>query len=282
MLVDCHTHVWLADSQLTPEFCREAQLMRTTPIDMTCTPEQHWAELGSQVAKAVVLAFESVHLGLSVGNDFVAAYCRQHPGRLFGFASVDPHWADPVAELERAKHDLGLVGLKMAPVYQGIHPLDERCLRIWAAAERLGLPVLFHQGTTFPRRAPLKYAHPELLEDVALAFPDLKVWIAHWGHPWEEETIVLIRKQPNVYTDLSGLWYRPWQYYNILRLAQEYQVLHKCFFGSDYPIATPAATAAGTRAVNDILEGTKLPRVDLDQLEAIIARDALAVLEIEA
>ncbi|NUQ00972.1 MAG: amidohydrolase [Armatimonadetes bacterium] len=279
MRADCHTHIWLAESQLSEEFCREAQLMRTEPIDMTCTPEQHWQAMAG-VDKVVVLAFESVHLGISVPNDFVADYCRQHPEKLFGFASVDPHWADPVAELERARHDLGMVGLKMMPIYQGMHPLDERMIRIWAAAERLGMPVLFHQGTTFPRRAPLKYAHPELLEDVALAFPNLKFWIAHWGHPWQEETIVLIRKQPNVYTDLSGLFYRPWQYYNILRLAQEYQVLHKCFFGSDYPIATPEDTAAGTLAVNDILEGTRLPRVDTEQLQAIIERDPFEVLEI--
>jgi len=89
-----------------------------------------------------------------------------------------------------------------------------------------------------------------------------------------------IRKQPNVYTDLSGLFYRPWQYYNILRLAQEYQVLHKCFFGSDYPVATPEETIAGTRAVNDILDGTRLPRVDPDQLEAIFERDPCELLEI--
>ncbi len=279
MVVDCHTHVWLADSQLTEEFCREAQLMRAEPVDMTCSPEQHWADMAG-VDKVIVLAFESVHLGLSVGNDFVAGYCRQHPEKLFGFASVDPHWADPVAEIERARQDLGMVGLKMMPVYQGIHPMDERCIKIWAAAERLGMPVLFHQGTTFPRRAPLKYAHPEQLEEVALAFPDLKFWIAHWGHPWQEETIVLIRKQPNAYTDLSALWYRPWQYYNILRLAQEYDVLHKCFFGTDYPVATAEETIAQTRKVNDMLEGTNLPRIDMDQIEAIFERDPFDVLEI--
>lgn len=279
MLIDCHTHIWLADTQLTPEFCREAQLMRAEPIDMTCTPADHWRAM-SGVDRAVVLAFESTHLGLHVTNDFVAAYCAEHPEKLVGFASVDPYWPDPVAELERARQDLGLVGLKMSPIYQGLHPMDERALPIWAAAERLGMPILFHQGTTFPRRAPLKYAHPEQLEDLALAFPKLKFWIAHFGQPWYEETIVLIRKQPNVYTDLSGLFYRPWQYYNILICAQEYQVLHKCFFGSDYPVATPEETIAGTRRINEQLEGTRLPRIDLDQIEQVFARNPLEILEI--
>lgn len=281
MLVDCHTHLWLQGTQLSDEFCREAQLMRTQPIDMTCTPEQHWAAMAG-VDRAIVLAFESDMLGLHVDNDFVASYVRQHPEKLLGFASVDPHWPDPVAELERARQDLGLVGLKMSPIYQGFDPMDPRALRLWAAAERLGMPILFHQGTTFPRRAPLKWAHPEQLEEVALAFPKLRFWIAHFGHPWHEETIALIRKQPHVYCDLSGLFYRPWQYYNILRLAQEYGVLHKVFFGSDYPVATPEETLAGTRAVNDILDGTRLPRVDPDALEAIFTRNPLEILELEA
>ncbi|MBI2302617.1 MAG: amidohydrolase [Armatimonadetes bacterium] len=280
MLVDCHTHIWLADQQLTPEFIREAQLMRSDPVDMTTTPEQHWAAQ-AEVDKVVVLAFESTHLGIHVDNDFVAGYCRQHPEKLLGLAGVDPYWPDPVAEIERCKHGLGMKGLKMSPIYQGFHPMDERAVRIYAAAERLGMPILFHQGTTFPRRAPLKYAHPEQLEEVALAFPKLKFWIAHFGHPWYEETVCLIRKQPNVFTDLSALWYRPWQYYNILMCAQEYGVLHKVFFGTDFPVATVADTIDANRRINEQLEGTRLPRVDLDQIERIIARNPLEILEME-
>lgn len=279
-MVDCHTHIWLPE-HLTEEFCAEAQRMRSEPIDMTCTPDMHQAAMQG-VERAIVLAFESRHLGLNVPNEWVAEYVAQHPDKLLGFASIDPTGPEPVRRLEAARHDLGLVGLKAMPIYQGYAATDPRAMELWAAAERLGLPVLFHQGTTFPRRAPLKHAHPEQLEEVALAFPRLKFWIAHFGHPWHEETIALLRKHPRVYCDLSGLFYRPWQYYNILRLAQEYGVLHKVFFGSDYPVATPEETAAGTRSVNDMLEGTRLPRVDPEQIEAILARDAIEILEIEA
>jgi predicted TIM-barrel fold metal-dependent hydrolase len=102
--------------------------------------------------------------------------------------------------------------------------------------------------------------------------------MAHMGHPWMQDTIVVIRKHPNVYADISALFYRPWSMYNALRLATEWSVLHKLLFGSDYPIATPQETIAGTRKVNDILAGTQLPRVPEDELEKIFTRDSLSLL----
>jgi hypothetical protein len=66
--------------------------------------------------------------------------------------------------------------------------------------------------------------------------------------------------------------------YNALRLATEWSVMYKLLLGSDYPIVTPQETIDGTRRVNDILEGTKLPRVPEDEIEAIIHRDSLTLL----
>jgi hypothetical protein len=36
---------------------------------------------------------------------------------------------------------------------------------------------------------------------------------------------IVARKQPNVYCEVSALYYRPWQFYNILVTAQEY-IIH--------------------------------------------------------
>ena len=58
-------------------------------------------------------------------------------------------------------------GLKLGPIYQNFHPHDGRALAVFARAERLKLPVLIHQGNTFPRLAPLKYADPLQLEEIA-------------------------------------------------------------------------------------------------------------------
>jgi uncharacterized protein len=44
---------------------------------------------------------------------------------------------------------------------------------------------------------------------VALRYPDLKIILAHMGHPWYEDTIAVVRKQPNVYAEISAIYYCP-------------------------------------------------------------------------
>lgn len=233
------------------------------------------------VDRAFVLAFKSRALNVHVPNEYVAAYVARDPSKFIGFLCVDPADDDPVGEMEEVSKRPGMRGLKLAPIYQMFDPLSPRAEALFAAANRLGLPILLHQGTTFVTRGPLKWAQPVLLEDMALRYPDLKMIIAHLGHPWEAETIVLIRKQPNLFADISALYYRPWQFYNALILAQEYGVGHKLLFGSDYPFTTPASSLEAFRHINDLVAGTNLPRVSETLLDEIVHRDTLAILEID-
>jgi predicted TIM-barrel fold metal-dependent hydrolase len=138
--------------------------------------------------------------------------------------------------------------------------------------------VLFHMGTSFVRFGPLEFSRPILIDAVARRFPDLKIIVAHLGHPWEGETIAVIRKHPNVYADISALHYRPWQFYHSMALAQEYGTLHKLLFGSDYPFTTPAASIDGIRNLNRFCEGTPFPRISELALEEMIHRDSIRLL----
>ncbi|MCA1552860.1 MAG: amidohydrolase family protein, partial [Chloroflexi bacterium] len=180
--------------------------------------------------------------------------------------------------IDRCAGELGLKGIKLGLNYQRAELLGAGAYAIYKRAEELKLPILFHMGTSPVRFAPLEEAYPLYIDRIAIAFPELKIVMAHMGHPWTQDTIVVIRKHPNVYADISALFYRPWSMYNTLRFATEWSVLHKLLFGSDYPIATPTETIEGTRRVNDILEGTKLPRVPQDEIENIIQRDSLSLL----
>jgi predicted TIM-barrel fold metal-dependent hydrolase len=90
----------------------------------------------------------------------------------------------------------------------------------------------------------------------------------------------VIRKHPNVYADISANFYRPWSYYNELRLATEWSVLHKLFLGSDFPVATPQETIDALWRVNDVIQGTNLPEVPLGELEKILHRNSLELLGI--
>jgi hypothetical protein len=214
-------------------------------------------------------------------NDNVAAFVAAAPSRRIGFLSVHPEVDGAEDELERARTELGLKGIKLGPNYQVFDPLGDAALRIYELAERYGLPILFHQGASPVREAPLRFAHPLVMDEIAIRFPELRVVMAHLGHPWQRETIVTIRKHPHVYADISATFYRPWSFYEGMRLATEWGVLDKLLFGSDFPIATPAETAAGLRAVNDPIRGTALPPVPLDAVEQLIARDPLPLLGLE-
>lgn len=277
MIVDAHTHIWKYPGHVTEQFAREADLMRSEPVDMNVEPDDHYAAMAS-VDRAIVFGMRAQYTGLVVPNDFVAEYVKRDPEKLIGFLSVDPNEEDPVAEIDRCVQDLGMKGIKLGPIYQNFHPDDPRAHPIYQRAVELGLPIMFHQATTFPRKAPLKYANPLLLEEIALKYPALVMVIAHLGHPWERETIVLIRKQPNLYSDISGLFYRPWQFYNSMRLAVEYGVTHKLIFGSDYPVATAEETIQGLYRITEIGEGSNLPRVPREVIDSIIHRDSLALL----
>ena len=163
-----------------------------------------------------------------------------------------------------------------------IDPDDERLDPIWNYSAKHRLPVLLHTGTTFISQARLDYTLPRLLDVVAIRHPDVKIILAHLGHPFEGECVVTIRKHPNLYADVSALHYRPFQLYHSLMLVQEYGVWNKLLFGSDYPFTTVDASLEGMRALNDMLEGTRLPRLNMEKMEEMFFRDTLRVLQISA
>lgn len=280
MIVDCHTHVHKYPGHLSDEFVHEAQARsRAKPVevDANVTAERHWKAMAG-VDKVIVLGMRAFHSGIMVPNEYVADYASQHPEKVIGFAGVDPAHDNVRQTLEVAVDKLNLRGVKLGPVYQNLHPTDKRIMEVYEFCEARKLPIMIHQGTTFPRVAPLKYSLPLLLEDVAFQFPNLRMVIAHLGHPWVEDTLVLIRKQPNLYADLSALHYRTWQFYNSLILAKEYGVLGKVLFGTDYPYTSPEATIEALRNFNKLVEGTNLPRLEDEDIENIIHSPTLELL----
>jgi predicted TIM-barrel fold metal-dependent hydrolase len=98
------------------------------------------------------------------------------------------------------------------------------------------------------------------------------------GHPYEGETIAVVRKHPNVYADVSALHYRPFQLYHSLMLAQEYGVWDKLLFGTDFPVTNVDESLQGLRRLNQMLEGTALPRLNAEEIEKLIHRDAGSIL----
>lgn len=279
MIIDVHSHAWKYPQHFGDDFRRQAESRARAGMvfDLTVQLENYRAT-APEDCKTVVFGGKAKLSGLWVDDRFVAEHVAKDPQRLIGFLSVDPTqpgWQD---DLREGHESLKLRGIKLLPMYAGFRPDDPSLDPLWQYASRHKLPVLLHTGTTFVAQAPLDCTFPRLIEPVAVKYPDVKIILAHLSHPYEGECVATIRKHPNVYADLSALHYRPFQLYHSLMLVQEYGVWDKVLFGTDYPFTTVNSTVEGLRALNDMLEGTKLPRLSTTAIDEVIYRDSLPLL----
>ena len=172
---------------------------------------------------------------LYASNDFVAGICQQYPGRFIGFASVDVHNPEAPAILEEAVVRLGLRGLKLHPPLQNFFPNDKALWPLYQKAMDLGIPVVFHVGSTpFGNLVKLSQAYPVLLDDVANEFPGLSIILTHLGTLWYNESFMVTEKHRNVFIDTAAYPYEIRELLNenlIRRVGAD-----KFIFGTDFPM----------------------------------------------
>lgn len=271
MIVDCHTRIWDSQAQLGGAAPRLAKPVRADA-------DRHLAA-ADPVDKSIVLAFKSRYLAAEIPNRFVADYVRRYPDKMIGFAGIDPLDADWRTDLRIAQDELHLKGVVVSPALQNFHPADTRAMPLYEHCVARGLPVLFEQLLQSPG-AKLRFAEPILLDEVAQAFPDLRIVIARLGHPWIEQTVVLLGKHPHVYADIAGLLPLAWRSYTALLAAHESGVMDKLLFGSDFPFRSPAACIEALYSVNQFCQLSNLQPIPRESLRGIVERDALQILGI--
>lgn len=272
-----HAHAWDQSLHMAPETVREADLSRGFPVNLTVDFDTFMADM-EPFERVAVFGLKGRQTGYWVPDQYIADFVARDPAKLVGFAACDPTQEGYLDELRHGIEDLGLVGLKMGPMYAGFDPRDERCTPVYRYCEEHGIPILFHTGTTFNRAAPLGFSRPWLFDDVAILHPELRMVLAHVGHPFMEECLVVIRKHPHVYADISALYYRPWQFYNMLIAAQEYKVTHKLLFGTDYPFTSAVDSIEGLHQANAFVGDSLLPKVSPDVVNDILERDSFRLL----
>jgi predicted TIM-barrel fold metal-dependent hydrolase len=227
------------------------------------------------VEKAVLINYVSPDvMGFTAEvNDWIARYARAAPDRLIPCGSVHPRFCDDcAAEVDRLA-DMGIRMLKVHPPHQLIYPNAYRNdlpqqAQIYDRAQSLGLPVMFHTGTSIFPQARNKFAQPIFLDDLLVDFPKLKIILAHGGRPlWMNEAFFLLRRSRNVYLDISSI---PPQ--NLLeyfpRLAE---IADQVLFGSDWP-------GPGVKDVGVNLEKFKALPLSPEVKQKILRGNALKVL----
>ena len=137
------------------------------------------------------------------GNDALLVLQRVHPGVVHGYACVNPNFTThAVAEIDRCAA-AGMIGIKLAASRRADDELlDPICRR--AVEHRL--PILQHVWQHRRRDWPGQEASDAReLCVLAARHPEATFILAHigGGGDWEH-SLAAVRRQPNVYVDLSG------------------------------------------------------------------------------
>ncbi|GGD49180.1 amidohydrolase family protein [Muriicola marianensis] len=152
---------------------------------------------------------------------------------------------------------------EMAPFYGGVLADDPSQIPYFALAEELDIPVGFHIFPGGPNYgihlmpemlgAMRTYnANPQQLEDVLVAFPNLRLYIMHGGWPYVEDVKALMYAHPNVYVDIAVVnWILPQEEFNkYLRTLIDAGFGDRIMYGTDQ-MAWPQVISTGIESVNN-------------------------------
>jgi predicted TIM-barrel fold metal-dependent hydrolase len=99
-----------------------------------------------------------------------------------------------------------IVAFKAYLGYLHFGPDHPNYVPYYRLAEKYDLTMILHTGDNWSTTAKVKYAHPLLVDEVAVDHPDVRFVMAHFGNPWLVDAAEVVFKNANVRADLSGLF----------------------------------------------------------------------------
>jgi predicted TIM-barrel fold metal-dependent hydrolase len=236
------------------------------------TPEEYdRAMAAANVDLAFVFGLRASRAGVITPNEYVEWFCANTSTNTLGFMALDPS-DDDVFEQITDGLSRGLRGVKLYPVLAHFDPRDTAYDPFYRRLADAGVIVLWHMGATPSPSGRLDVSNPLVVDVVASRHPDLTQIIAHLGHPWQRETMVVLRKNRRVFSDVSAAWARPLDGFLALVRAQEWGVVNKLLFGSDYPLWTPSAAREGLLELA-AMKPVDLPHIRPETIEHLLEGD---------
>lgn len=182
MIIDIHTHTF-------PDRIAAAALTKMQGDSHTVTFSDGTASgliasmSDAGVDRSVVLPVATNPAKVASINDVSLALTGKDG--LIYFGCIHPEMEDPLRELERIA-TLGLKGIKLHPVYQGVDIDDIRFLRILGKCAELGLVAVTHSGDDIGFPGVVRCS-PEMTRNALKQIGDVKLVLAHMGgwRNWE-------------------------------------------------------------------------------------------------
>jgi hypothetical protein len=184
-------------------------------------------------------------------NEWSAREVSRFPWLVAG-ATFHPGDEELPRLVERALVELRLRVVKLHCSVGAFVPTDPRLTPLWETAAARSVPIVIHAG----RESPGETSAPEVedLAPVLAAYPDLRIVLAHAGHPNTAAALALMERFDNFYADLTPVWDRAIAVgpSDLARFARRF------LFGSDAP-NNPVDAAAQAEQFSQV----PLPAADL-------------------
>ena len=234
MLIDCHVH-------LNNYYTENGDSRRPTEENV----QRLWAAMAAHgVDHAVVLTSYKVDVD------------RPSVERVLETLAEDPRttvveglrWRGDARtdlfHMEERIRDGVVKGIKLYPGYDKYAINDPSLESVFRLAAKYDVPVMIHCGDTYAKDAKVRQAHPLLVDDVAVDYPDVRFVICHLGNPWFQDTAEVLYKNDNVYADISGLALGDFDYeferYLVTKVKDMIAYMgdpsRQIMYGSDWPL----------------------------------------------
>jgi uncharacterized protein len=258
------------------------------PVEAAASPADDEARFVRTLDRAGVrtaVAVAGNNDGLALGHrrmpprrsdaDEQARLQRAYPGRYLGVAGIDPSGSlhDPLAEVRRSVEELGLRAVAIEPgrePFDAPHPADPRLETLYGLVQELGATLLLQTSGYYGGRN-VDYANPRWIDQVAEAFPGLRIVCGHGCYPFARELVAVAVRRPNVYPSPDLYLYTParreWTY-----AVNRGLIAGQLLFASGYPLGLPLA-----QSVRRFLVAGWRPRV----LDRVLYRNALRAFALE-
>ncbi|MDO8322421.1 MAG: amidohydrolase family protein, partial [Phenylobacterium sp.] len=130
--------------------------------------------------------------GRRASNEDVAAFAAEYPDRLIPWFRI---WGDEgeagVAALERGVRERGVRGFEISSYREQRYINDPVYRPFLAKCVELNIPVRITVGVHLLSDRPYVYAHPKYIDELAIAFPTLRIVSGLGGYPWIPDMVAI-------------------------------------------------------------------------------------------
>jgi len=179
-------------------------------------------------------------------NRVIAELVSSDPKRYRGVGTISQQFPlDIMRALKQLEFcaEQGFVGVSMQPGFFHYALNEKRLYPVYAKANELGLAVFLHSGINYGSTHAIGNEHPIMLDEIACAFPGLKIIASHSAWPWINDMVAVARKHPTVYLEFGGMAPKyvgqPGSGWEVMYHFMNSVLQDQIMFGSDWPAFNP-------------------------------------------